>query len=129
MKGSLSAVNTEDVIHIVTPTSNSSGQLIFQDNMIEWILDKHILLLVASISSGKTVKSAMDCLDYYGGKLAGISTLFLSSREKLENEIHTLFTSDDIPGYKLYNTAECEMCKAGQKLDAIVSSDGYIKIG
>jgi orotate phosphoribosyltransferase len=71
----------------------------------------------------------MDCVSYYGGKLAGISALFVASSDKQKESINALFTSEDIPGYKLFSTAECEMCKAGQKLDAIVSSEGYTKVG
>ena len=122
-------MNEGNEIHIITPAINTNGNLIFQDNLIEWISNRNILLLVASISSGRTVNSAMECIEYYGGKLSGISTLFLSSHEKMKQEIHALFTADDIPDYKLFSTAECEMCKAGIKLDAIVNSEGYTKIG
>jgi len=128
MHDGMSVINANRDIHVVTPIGNINGNLVFPDNVIEWISNKFVILLVASISSGRTVKSAMECLSYYGGKVAGISTLFLSSREKLDQEIHTLFTSDDIPGYKLYNTAGCDMCKSGLKLDAIINSEGYTKI-
>jgi orotate phosphoribosyltransferase len=70
----------------------------------------------------------MDCVSYYGGRLAGISALFVASPENQKDQINALFTSNDIPGYKLFPTAECELCKAGVKLDAIVSSEGYTKI-
>ena len=122
-------MNSGEEIRIITPIINTNGNLIFQDNLIEWISNKNILLLVCTISSGRTVNSALECLEYYGGKLAGISSLFLSSHEKMKQKIYTLFTSDDIPDYKLFGTAECEMCRAGQKLDAIINSEGYTRIG
>ena len=122
-------MNSGEEIRIITPIINTNGNLIFQDNLIEWISNKNILLLVCTISSGRTVSSAMECLEYYGGKLAGISSLFLSSQEKMKQKIYTLFTSDDIPDYKLFSTAECEMCRAGQRLDAIINSEGYTRIG
>ena len=128
MHDGMSVVNAGNEIHVVTPTNNINGNLVFQDNVAEWIANRHILLLVASISSGKTVKSALECLTYYRGKLAGISTLFLSTHESMGHEIHTVFTSDDIPGYKLFGTADCELCKAGKPLDAIISADGYIRV-
>ena len=120
-------MNSGGQIHVVSPLSNVNGNLIFQDNAIECIRNRNILLLVASISSGGTVKMAMECIEYYGGRLAGISALFFSS-EKIDYDINALFTSADIPGYKVFNTTNCEMCKAGQKLDAIISSEGYTKI-
>jgi len=125
----VSVINSGSEIHIVKPMNNVNGNLIFQDNMTQWVANKNIILLVASISSGRTVANAVECIGYYGGRLSGISALFMASHDKLKQEVHTLFTSDDIPGYKLFNTAECEMCKAGIKLDAIISSDGYTKIG
>ena len=120
-------MNSGGEIHVVSPLSNTNGNLIFQDNAIEWIRNKNILLLVASISSGGTIKSTVECIAYYGGRLAGISSLFFSP-EEFEYDVHALFTSADIPGYRVSNTADCEMCKAGRKLDAIISSEGYTRI-
>ncbi|MCL2479997.1 MAG: hypothetical protein FWF22_10865 [Treponema sp.] len=124
-----SVINAGGEIHVVTPSSNISGKLIFNDSTAAWISGKNILLLVATISSGQTIRSAMECLSYYNGRLAGISALFISSYDRLEQKIHALFTSDDIPGYGVFSPTECEMCRAGQKLDAIISSEGYTKIG
>jgi orotate phosphoribosyltransferase len=122
-------MNEGNEIHVVTPSNNVNGNMIFQDNLIEWISNKHVILLVASVSSARALRIGMDCISYYGGILDGISALFVASPEKQKEKINALFTSDDIPGYKLFSTAECEMCKAGIKLDAIVSSEGYTKIG
>ena len=129
LQGGVSSINSDAEIRVVKPLSNTNGNLIFQDNIIEWISNRNIILLVASISSGRTVSSAVDCIAYYGGRLAGISALFLTSHDKVKQKVNALFTSGDIPGYKLFSTADCEMCKAGIKLDAIINSDGYIKIG
>jgi orotate phosphoribosyltransferase len=118
-------INEGGDINIVTPARDYNGNFIFQDNMKEWIMNKGIILLVTSISSGSTVKRAIECIDYYGGKLEGISALFMTSPDLLKYEVNTLFTSADIPGYKLFTPGDCEMCKAGQKLDAIINSEGY----
>ena len=121
-------MNSGGEIHIVTPVNNVHGDMIFQDSVLPWITNKNVLLLVASVSSARAVHIGMDCIAYYGGRLAGISALFVASPEKQKENINTLFTSDDIPGYKLFETVECEMCKTGQKLDALISSDGYTRI-
>ena len=121
-------MNTGGNIHVISPLSNINGNLIFQDNAIEWIRNKNVLLLVASITSGTTIRITQECITYYGGRVAGISALFFSS-ENPENDVNALFTSKDIPGYKVFSTVDCEMCKAGQKLDAIISSEGYTIIG
>jgi len=117
-------MNSGSNIHVVSPLSNINGNLVFQDNAIEWIANKNVLLLVASISTGSTMERAKECITYYGGRLSGISSLFCYSA-KSEDNVNSLFTSEDIPGYKLFSTVDCEMCKAGQKLDAIINSEGY----
>ena len=117
-------MNAGGIIHVLSPLSNINGNLIFQDNAIEWIRNKNILLLVASTTGGGTIKRAMECITYYEGRPAGISALFFAS-EDLEYDVNSLFTAEDIPGYKVFSTGDCEMCKAGQKLDAIINSEGY----
>jgi len=121
-------MNSGGEIHVVSPVNNAHGKMIFQDNVVEHIANKSVILLVASISSARAVHIGIDCIEYYGGRLAGISAIFVASPEKQKDAINALFTSDDIPGYKLYETIECEMCKAGQKIDALVNSDGYTRI-
>lgn len=128
MKQDKLSINSGKNIYVVTPISNVHRKLIFQSNTQELIANRNIILLVSSVSSGITLYSALDCLAYYGGKIVGISALFNAFPEKHEHEIHAMFTNEDIPGYQIYSPAECPMCKAGRKLDAIIVHDGYIKI-
>jgi len=121
-------MNSGGDISVVTPMSSVDGKLLFYDNEMEWIKNKHILLLAASISSGRTLNGALECISYYGGLIAGISALFQYTGTMPHMKINSLFTSDDIPGYKVYNTGECDLCRAGQKLDALISSEGFRRI-
>jgi len=123
-----SVVNSGRDIHVVTPISNVHRKLIFQSNTQELIVNRNIILLVSSISSGITLYSALECLSYYGGNIVGISALFNACPEKHEHKINAMFTNEDIPNYQVYSPAECPMCKAGRKLDAIIVHDGYIRI-
>lgn len=124
----VSVINSGKDIHVVTPMQNIHKKLVFQSNMQELIAEKNIILLVSSISSGFTIKSALECLSYYGGRLVGISALFNAYTEKTEHEINSLFTNKDIPEYQMFSPSECSMCKDGSKLDAIIMHDGYTKI-
>jgi orotate phosphoribosyltransferase len=128
LKDGAPVINSGGNISVITPMNNISGKLIFHDSEHGLIKDKSILLLLATVSSGRTLESAFECLGYYGGKVVGISTLFLRLTDKPEHEFHSLFTSNDIEGYAISGHSECPMCKEGIKLDAIVSSDGYTKI-
>ena len=123
-----SVMNMGREIHVVKPVTNTVGKLVFQDNVRSWVVRKNILVLLSSVSSGRTVNNALECIAYYGGNIVGISSLFMALPGGLGWETHALFTSDDIPGYKSYNASECELCKTGRKLDALVSSDGYFMI-
>jgi len=124
----VSVINEGNQIHVVTPISNNIGNLSFQSSMIKNITNRNILLLTASVSSGRTLDSALDCIQYYRGRIAGISALFLATLDRLDHGIHSLFTSEDIPGYKMFSSRKCEMCQAGQSLDALVSTEGYTRI-
>jgi orotate phosphoribosyltransferase len=122
-----SVMNTGRIIHVTSPINNAYGQLTFPDSALKWINGKNILLLIATVSSGRALNIALECINYYGGILTGVSALYRSSEIKIAQKVNCLFTADDIPGYKLYDTTSCELCKGGQKLDAIISSEGYTK--
>jgi len=121
-------INSGGDINVVTPMNSIDGKLLFYDNELEWIKDKHVLLLTASVSSGRTLNSALECISYYEGIITGISALFLCTGTMPHLKINALFTSDNIPGYKAQTTGECELCKSGQKLDALISSEGFKRI-
>ena len=122
------SINSGKDISIVTPEFNASGQIIFRDNIQPMIWNRSVLLLVASATTGKTINRSLECIKYYGGKVAGIAAIFSAISEKQEIKIDALFTSDDLPDYHSYGFTECPDCKEHRKIDAIVNSYGYSKI-
>jgi len=54
------SVNEGADISIVTPETNSAGQLILRDNTQNMIKDKSVMLLVAKATTGKTISQARD---------------------------------------------------------------------
>ncbi len=119
------SMNKHECIYVVTPEIDSSNQIIFRDNTKGAIYNKHVLLLLASATTGKTVSSALDCIRYYGGHVAGISALFSAVDEIEGQEVHSIFNNDDVPEYETYAAHDCPLCKQGIKVDAIVNSYGY----
>lgn len=125
--GILSA-NQHNTIYIITPEQNSVGQLMFRDNYLPMIRNKNILVLLATATTGKTVLTALECIEYYGGKIAGVSSIFSAAREIRGQHVNTIFTTEDIPSYATYSASECPMCKANEQINAIINSYGYAKL-
>ena len=70
----------------------------------------------------------MECLKYYNGNLVGVAALFSAAKEVGGVKINALFTTEDIPDYESHSPADCPMCKAQQKVDALINAYGYSKI-
>lgn len=122
------SLNSHECVNVITPEINSKDQLIFRDNIQKMVMDKHVVLLLASASTGKTIKSCLRGIRYYGGIIEGIAALF-SAVDTIEDiKVDTIFTQDDVDGYENYTFTECPYCKAQRKLDALVNSYGYSRI-
>lgn len=122
------SANLHNTVYIITPEQNSVGQLMFRDNYMPMIRDKNILVLLATATTGKTVRTALECIEYYGGKIAGVSAIFSAAKEIHGQKINSIFTTDDIPNYATYPATDCPLCKAKQPLNAIINSFGYAKL-
>lgn len=125
---SIPILNAGHDISVITPELNASNQMIFRDNTQKKIWEKHVLLLMASVSTGKTINRAVECLQYYGGKLVAISAIFSAAAESRGIKINSIFSPGDLPEYQSYGTGDCPLCAARKKVDAIVNSYGYSKI-
>lgn len=122
------SMNKHQTMYIVSPEVHTGGQLIFRDNMQLMIRGKHCLLLLASATTGRTIARALECIQYYGGIVEGVSAIFSASRIVNGIEVNSIFGEEDIPEYKTYDPAHCPLCAQGQRLDAIVNSYGYSKL-
>ncbi len=125
---SASGINRGEDISVVTPELNAVNQMIFRDNTQKAIWGKQVLLLISSASTGKTINRAVECLKYYSGNLAAVAAIFSAIKDINGIEVHALFSEKDMPDYKNYAPADCPMCKAGKKVDALVNSFGYSKL-
>ncbi|EET62521.1 hypothetical protein BRYFOR_05556 [Marvinbryantia formatexigens DSM 14469] len=127
-RNGIMSMNSHKTMYVVSPEIHTGGQLIFRDNMQGMIRDKHVLLMLATASTGITIKRAVECIRYYGGIVEGAAALFSATGEVDGVKVSSLFTAEDIPDYKMYHATECPMCRANQKLDAIVNSYGYSRM-
>ena len=121
-------INQNQDMNVLTPERTVGSQLIFRENTAPLINGKNVLILMASVSTGYTAKSAIETIAYYGGRTAGIASIFATVDEIAGLPVKWLFNPNDLPGYRSYDAAECPWCKAGQRLDALVNSFGYSKL-
>ena len=121
-------INSGSDINVVTPELNAVNQMIFRDDTQKKIWGKQVLLLISSASTGKSIARAQDCLQYYNGHLVGVAAIFSAIKEAGGVEVHSLFSGKDLPEYSTFAASECPMCKAGQKVDALINSFGYSKL-
>ncbi len=122
------SINRGKNISVVTPEFNQMGQMIFRDNTQRMIKNMQVLLLVASATTGRTIDRAVECIEYYEGHACGISAIFSAAKESHGMEINTIFTADELPSYNAYDSHNCPMCRANQRIEAIVNSYGYSKL-
>ena len=115
-------------ISVVTPEFDNLGQIMFRDNKIRMIENNQVLVLAASITTGKTILKAAESVLYYGGKVCGVAGIFSAVTKIADMEVKSIFSSVDLPDYKAYTPETCPMCKAGEKVEALVNSYGYSKL-
>ena len=68
-------------------------------------------------------------MQYYGGKVAGLSAIYSSTNEVDGIPVVSVFNQDELPDYHSYNYHDCPFCRQGIKIDALVNGFGYSKMG
>ncbi|MCH5279631.1 MAG: orotate phosphoribosyltransferase [Christensenellaceae bacterium] len=121
-------VNSGADIHLITPEINSSNQLTFNNDTQEYVTGKNVLLLISTVSTGRSLSRAAECLAYYGGNLVGIGAIFSAIEESDGLPVRSIFRRSDLGEYNNYRANECPLCKNGRKLDGLVTTGGFTQI-
>lgn len=121
-------LNAHQTIYILTPEHTTGSQIIFRDNMIPMIRNKHVLILAASVTTGYTAQAAIEAVKYYDGHVSGIASIFATVDSCGGYPVRSVFNPNDLGDYASYPSHECPMCKSGSKIDALVNSYGYSKL-
>lgn len=127
-RGNFLSINAHQTIYVLTPEHTSGSQLIFRDGLLSAVKGKHVLILAASVTTGYTAKSAVEAIQYYGGEVAGIASIFATVDNCASYPVHSVFDPKDLKDYKSYPSHECPLCKQGKRIDALVNSFGYSKL-
>lgn len=127
-KEDMASTNRHETIYVVSPEMNSNNQLLFRDNIKPSIAGKHVILLSASTTTGKTIHRSLEGIRYYGGVIEAVASVFSTVSEMDGFAVHSVFHAEDLPGYAAYSADDCPFCKKGIKLDAVVNGFGYSKL-
>ena len=125
VKSGYQNVNNHQSIYVIEPEYNANSQIIFRDNIKPMIKGKHVLVLMASMTTGFTAKRSIEAIGYYGGYVAGVAAMYSAVKEAGGYPVASVYSLGDLPGYASYDYRECPYCKQGIPIDALVNSYGY----
>lgn len=124
-KSGFQTINQHQTIYVIEPEYNGNSQMIFRENLQPMIEGKHVLILMASVTTGVTANRSVEAISYYGGKVAGVAAIYSAVDNVGPYPVRSIYDLQDLPDYASYDYRECPYCKKGMKLDALVNSYGY----
>ena len=127
-KSGFRTINQHQTIYVVEPEYNANSQIIFRDNIKPMIQGKHVLVLMASVTTGFTAKRSIEAIGYYGGHVAGVASIYRMVDEVAGYPVRSIYSNAELPDYESYDYRECPYCKEGKKLDALVNSFGFSEL-
>ena len=121
-------LNAHQTIYILSPEYIGNGQMVFRDNTSPMIHNKHVLILAASVTTGKSALAAVDAIQYYGGHVEGVSAIFATVSECGGIPVTSIFNPHDLEDYESFKPNKCPMCQNGERLEALVNSYGCSRL-
>ncbi len=127
-KSGFCTINQHQTIYVVEPEYNANSQIIFRENIQPMIRGKHVLILMASVTTGYTAGKSIEAIHYYGGHVAGVAGIYRAVDEVGGYPVRSIYSVEDLPDYQSHDYRECPYCKEGKPLEALVNSFGYSKL-
>lgn len=124
----ITSTNQHKTIYVVSPEQSRDNQMIFRDNTKSMIAGKHVILLLATTTTGETIRKSIEGIQYYGGIIEGIGSIFSTVGSVNNITVHALFDAEDVTSYQAYPKVDCPYCKQGMKIEAVVNGFGYSKL-
>ena len=118
-------LNAHQTIYILTPEKVSAGKFIFREGSASMINGKNVLILTSSVATGRTTSVAMEAVQYYGGNVAGLASIYSAVEECGGVPVRSVFDTRDLDGYYCVPAHECPLCKEGEMVDGVVNSYGF----
>ncbi len=123
--GDFRMTNEHETIYVIRPEENSIHQFMFRQNNRMAIEGKHVLIMVATLTTGETLRRIMECVEYYGGSVAGVVSIFSTLPNANGQQIFSLFDAKDLPGYTAFSPQHCPYCAKKLPIEAMVNGYGY----
>ncbi len=127
-KAGIISANSHKTMYITSPEYNTSGQMMFRENIVHMIRGKKVLVLIDAATTGGTLKSALGTLKFYEGSVVGIAAIYSVAMAIDGIEIRSLYSLKDLSDYASYSAEDCPLCKNGVTVDAICNGFGYSTI-
>ncbi|MCM1106194.1 MAG: orotate phosphoribosyltransferase [Blautia sp.] len=127
-KSGILSTNRHETVYVVSPEVNNNNQMLFRDNIKNAIAGKHIVLLLATTTTGETIRRSLECIRYYGGVVECVASIFSTVGQVDDQEIECLFNQEDVPNYEAYSAHDCPFCRKGHRIEAMVNGFGYSKL-
>lgn len=127
-RAGMHSTNQHNTIYVVSPEINSNNQILFRDNNKKAITGKHVALLLATTTTGETIRRSLECISYYGGTVECIASIFSTISEVEGIAVENLFNGEDVPGYEAFPVHDCPFCRQGHRIEAMVNGYGYSKL-
>ncbi|MBR5421118.1 MAG: orotate phosphoribosyltransferase [Lachnospiraceae bacterium] len=124
-KAGIISANSHKTMYITSPEYNTSGQMMFRENIVHMVRGKKVLVLIDTATTGGTLKSALGTLKFYGGSVVGIAAIYSVAVAIDGIEIRSLYSLKDLSDYASFTAEDCPLCKAGTPVDAICNGFGY----
>lgn len=118
-------MNAHQTIYVLSPEFVNGGQIMFRDNILPMLNGKHVLIVAASVTTGKSALAAIDAVNYYGGVVVGVASIFATVEECDGHPVRSVFDPNDLGDYQSYKPPVCPFCHNGEKIEALVNSFGY----
>lgn len=126
-KSGIVSMNAHQTIYIVKPEI-INGQIIFRDNYKPMLDGKNVFILMGTATTGVSLESCVDSILYNSGTITGIAAMFSAVNKMAGMPIEAIFSIQDVPNYASYKPNDCPMCKAKEKIQALVNGYGYSQI-
>ncbi len=123
-KSGITTNNFHHSFNVMTPEFDASGTMVVRDAIKDKFKGKNVLIILATAMHGMTIKRVLKTVEEYGGNILGISVIFSLVDEIEGHPVNSIFTSADLPDFKLVEEAECEACKNKEPLDGIINHYG-----